>query len=65
MDRDFTLRGEHTVQCTEGVWWNCIPGTCVILLANVIQTNSIKREKKMKWDNVIKAPEPHRTCKYI
>ena len=29
---DLTWGGEHTIQCTDGVLWNCTPETCIILL---------------------------------
>ena len=42
MNRDLTLGGKHTIQCTDDVLWNC---ALEILLTNVTPINSIKRKK--------------------
>ena len=42
MEGGLTQGGDHTVQCTDYVLWNCAPETCIILLNSVI---SIKRKK--------------------
>ena len=44
IDEDLTWGGEHTIQCTDGVLWNCAPETCIILLTSVTSINSIKRK---------------------
>ena len=55
MEGDLTWGGEHTIQCTDGVFWNRAPDTCVILLTSVTPQNAIKRkEKKKKKINKIK-----------
>lgn len=36
--------GEHSIQCTEDVLWNCVPKNRIILLISVISINSIKRK---------------------
>ena len=41
MEGDLTLGGEHTVQYTDGVLYNCTPGIYVILLTNVNPINLI------------------------
>ena len=41
MEGDLTWGGEHTIQYTDDVLYNCIPGSYVILLTNVIPINSI------------------------
>ena len=46
MEEDLTWGGEHTVQCTDDVLWNCTPETYIILLTNVTPINSIKRKTK-------------------
>ena len=46
MDGDLTWGGEHTIQCTDDVLWNCAPETCVILLTSVTPINSIKVGEK-------------------
>ena len=43
--RDSTLGGEHTVQYTDGVLWNCTTENYVILLTNVTPIHSIKMFK--------------------
>ena len=48
MDRDLFWGGEHTMQCTDDVLWNCAPETCKLLLTSVTAINSIKR-KKFLW----------------
>ena len=42
MEGDLTWGGEHTIQCTDDVLWDCTPETYIILLINVIPINSIK-----------------------
>ena len=51
---DLTWGGEHTVQCTEDILWNCAPETCIILLTCITPVNSIKRKKKQcsSWTEV-------------
>ena len=46
MEGDLTWGGEHTIQCTDDVLWNCIiskitqePKTCIILLTSVTPIN--------------------------
>ena len=39
------LGGEHTMQGTDDVLWNCAPETCVILLTSATWINSIKKDK--------------------
>ena len=51
MEGDVTLDGEHTVQCTDDVLWNCVPENYVILLTNVTPTNSKKLKEKEKLFN--------------
>lgn len=34
------LGGEHTIQYTDGVLWNCESETCIILLASITPVNS-------------------------
>ena len=46
MGGDWTWGGEHTVQCTDDVLWNCAPETCIILLTSVTPTNSIKKVRE-------------------
>ena len=46
MGGDLTWGGEHTVQYTGDVLWNCAPETCIVLLTNVTPVNSIKKKKK-------------------
>ena len=46
MDRDLSWGGEHTVLCTDDVWWSCALETYIILLTGVIPINSIKRKNK-------------------
>ena len=46
MDGDLTWSGEHTIQCTDDVLWNCVPETCIILLTSVTPINSIKGNNK-------------------
>ena len=41
MVRDLTWGGEHTIQYTDDVLWNCAPEACVILLTSVTPINSI------------------------
>ena len=45
---DLTWGSEHTIQCTDGLLWNYVPETCVILLTCVTSKNSIKSKKKKK-----------------
>lgn len=42
---DLTRDGEHIIQCTDNVLWNCAPEAWVILLTSVTQKKSIKGEK--------------------
>ena len=44
MDGDVTWGGEHTVQCTDDVLWNCAPETCIILLVSVVPISSMKKK---------------------
>ena len=46
---DLTWGSEHTIQCTDGLLWNYVPETCVILLTCVTSKNSIKSKKKKKF----------------
>ena len=43
---DLTWGGEHTIQCTDDVLWNCAPETCVILLTSVTPIHAIKGKIK-------------------
>ena len=45
MGGDLTWGGEHIIQYTDDVLYNCTPETYVILLTNVTPINSIKKEK--------------------
>ena len=45
MERDLTWGGEHTIQGTDDVLWNCAPETCIILLRSVTPINSVTRKK--------------------
>ena len=38
------IKGEHTIQCTCDVLWNCAPETCIVLLTKVTPINSRKRK---------------------
>ena len=42
IEGDLTWGGEHTVQGTGDVLWNCAPDTCVILQSSVTPINTIK-----------------------
>ena len=42
MERNYTLGGEHTMQYTDDVLWNCVPEACIPILTNVTPINSIK-----------------------
>ena len=46
MERDLTWGGEHTIQYTDDVFYNCAPETYIILSINVTSINSIKIKKK-------------------
>ena len=48
MEGDLRWRGEHRVQCTGDVLWNCAPETRIVLLTSVSPINSIKKGKKGK-----------------
>ena len=37
MEGDLTWGGEHTIQYTDGVLYDCTPETYIILLTNVTQ----------------------------
>ena len=37
MEGDLTWGGEHTIQYTDDVLWDCTPETYIILLTNVTQ----------------------------
>ena len=43
MEGDLTWGGEHTIQYTCDVLYNCTPETYVILLTNVTPINSVKK----------------------
>lgn len=45
MDRDLSWGGEHTVLCTDDVWWSCALETYIILLTGVTPMHLIKRKK--------------------
>lgn len=51
MDRNMTWGGEHPVQCTDDVLYNCAPEACIIFLTNAIIINPIKREKITELEN--------------
>ena len=40
-----TWGSEHTMQCTDGVLWNCAPKTCTTVLTGVTPTNEKKGKK--------------------
>ena len=44
MEGDLTWGGEPTIPYTDGVLYNHAPETYLILLTNVIPTNSIKKK---------------------
>ena len=46
MERDLTWGGEHTIQYTDDVFYNCAPETYIILSINVTLINSIKIKKE-------------------
>ena len=46
MEEDVIWGGEHTIQCTNDVFWNCTPEMCIIVLTSVTPTGSIKKKKK-------------------
>ena len=48
MEGDLTWDGEHTIQCTDDVLWNCAPETCIILLTSVTPINSIKKKLRLQ-----------------
>lgn len=48
MEGDLTWGGEHTIQCTGDVLWNCAPEIRIILLISVTSINSIKIRGKKK-----------------
>ena len=41
MEAELTWGGEHTIQHTDDVFYNCTPETYVILLTDVTPINSI------------------------
>ena len=43
MEGDLTWGGEHILQYTDDVLWNCIPKTYIILLTNVTPIKSINK----------------------
>ena len=59
MEGDLTCDGEHTVECTDDVLWNCAPETCIILLISVTPINFMKRKKRLmsfhlQFDTILK-----------
>ena len=46
MEGDLTWGGEHTIQCTDDVLWNCSLETYKLLLTSVTSINSIKKKKE-------------------
>ena len=44
-DGDLTWGGEHTIQSTVDVLWNCAPENYILFKINVTPTKSIKRKK--------------------
>lgn len=48
---DQTWGGDHTVQCTGSVLWNCAPETCIVLLTSVHSNKSNKKGKINKRIN--------------
>ena len=42
IERDLTLGGEHTIQCTDDVLQKCTHETYILLLTNVTPINSTK-----------------------
>ena len=51
MQGDLTWGGEHTIQCTDDVLWNCIPETRVVLFTSVTPINRIKEKKPQKYSD--------------
>ena len=55
--RRLDLGGEHALQCTEDVLWDCGLKACIILLTCVTPINSTKRKmndnKKIEWVAII------------
>ena len=47
MDGDLTWGGEHTVQCTDDVLWNCAPETCLILSLPINSIENIINKKRL------------------
>ena len=45
IERDLTRGGEHTVQCTDDVLWNCAAEICMFLLTSVTLINLTKKGK--------------------
>ena len=43
MEGDVTWGGDHTIQCTDGVLYDCTAETYIILLTKVTPINSIKK----------------------
>ena len=54
---DLTWGGEHTIQCTDDVLWNCASETCKILLTSVTPINSIKKDFSNKNKNSVTKKE--------
>ena len=48
MEGDWTLGGEHTVQCADDVLQNCTPEAYIILLTDVTPINSILKKNNKK-----------------
>ena len=46
MEGDLTWDGDHSIQCKDDVFWNCVPETSIISLTSVTPINSIKRKRK-------------------
>ena len=49
MGGDLTWGGEHSIQCTGDILWNCALKTCIILLTSVTPINLIRRKYLNKY----------------
>ena len=41
------LGGEHTINCTDDVLWNCVPEACIILFKRGKNTSIESKKKKI------------------
>ena len=49
MEGDSSGAGEHTIQYTDDVLWDCTPETDIILLINVTPSKFNKMEKNLSY----------------